>query len=149
MESCSNGTGFTSYPIRRMGLEYECRSCRTKKRSWRRRGGNCYPRKKDRKLGRQREEHHRDRKGHRVYEGKPRSDRAAGDVEMNSALLLLSLATAAPECDDLKRDMQALEIFLQDKADKEEFCPNLNWEQPDISVYKKELKSQLPEGCKK
>jgi hypothetical protein len=64
-------------------------------------------------------------------------------------LLLASLAFAAPECDDLKRDMIALELFLKDKEDKKEYCPNLKWEQPDISVYKKELKSQLPESCKK
>jgi len=43
----------------------------------------------------------------------------------------------------------ALEIFLQDQEDKENFCPKYKWEQPDISIYKKELKSQLPEGCKK
>tara|TARA_B100001250_G_C19764578_1_gene774119 strand:- start:1371 stop:1577 length:207 start_codon:yes stop_codon:yes gene_type:complete len=67
---------------------------------------------------------------------------------MNSALLLLSLASASPECDDLKRDMKALEIFLQDKADKKEYCPKLTWEQPDISVYKEKLESQLPKGCK-
>lgn len=66
-----------------------------------------------------------------------------------TSLLFLSLAAAAPECEDLKRDMKALEIFLQDKSDKEEFCPKLKWEQPDISVYKKKLKSQLPVGCKK
>lgn len=64
-------------------------------------------------------------------------------------LLLASLTFAAPECDDLKRDMIALEFFLKDKEDKKENCPKLKWEQPDISVYKKELKSQLPEECKK
>ncbi len=64
-------------------------------------------------------------------------------------LLLASLTFAAPECDDLKRDMMALELFLKDKEDKKEYCPNLKWEQPDIAVYKKELKSQLPEECKK
>jgi len=68
---------------------------------------------------------------------------------MNSALLLFSLATAAPECDELKRDMAALEQFLQDKSDKVEFCPKLKWEQPDISAYKKEIKSYLPKTCKK
>ena len=47
---------------------------------------------------------------------------------MTSSLLLFSLATAVPECDDLKRDMRALEIFLQDKADKEEYCPKIKWE---------------------
>jgi len=67
---------------------------------------------------------------------------------MTTGLLLLSLAAAAPECDDLKRDMKALEIFLQDKADHKEYCPKVKWEQPDISVYKEELKSQLPKECK-
>jgi len=66
-------------------------------------------------------------------------------------LLLLNspVAHAAPECDDLKKDMIALELFLQDQDDKEEFCPKLKWTQPDIEVYKKTLKSQLPEECKK
>ena len=72
---------------------------------------------------------------------------------MNAGMFLLMFnspyAEAAPECDELKRDMIALELFLQDKEDKKEHCPNINWEQPDISVYKKTLKSQLPEGCKK
>ena len=69
---------------------------------------------------------------------------------MKSGLLLLALIgnTNAQECDDLKRDMKALEIFLQDQEDHEKYCPKLKWEQPDISVYKKKLKSQLPEGCK-
>ena len=66
-----------------------------------------------------------------------------------TALLMMSLAVAAPECDDLKRDMKALEIFLQDKEDKKTYCPKLKWKQPDIEVYKKTLKSQLPESCKK
>ena len=44
---------------------------------------------------------------------------------------------------------RGLELFLKDQEDKEEFCPNLKWEQPDISVYKETLESQLPEECKK
>ena len=63
-------------------------------------------------------------------------------------LLMFNAAVAEPT-DDLKRDMRALELFLQDKEDHKEHCPKLKWKQPDISVYKKELKSQLPEGCKK
>ena len=64
--------------------------------------------------------------------------------------LLTALATAGePVCDDLKRDMKALEIFLQDQDDHAKYCPKKKWEQPDISVYKKQLKSQLPKGCKK
>jgi len=62
-------------------------------------------------------------------------------------LLLATLTTAGEPCDDLKRDMIALELFLQDQEDKEKFCPKVAWEQPDIEVYKKTLKSQLPEGC--
>ena len=66
-----------------------------------------------------------------------------------TGMLILSLAVASPESDDLKKDMRALEIFLQDKEDKKAHCPKLKWEQPDIEVYKKTLKSQLPESCKK
>tara|TARA_R110002073_G_scaffold76400_1_gene185596 strand:+ start:455 stop:670 length:216 start_codon:yes stop_codon:yes gene_type:complete len=70
---------------------------------------------------------------------------------MNTGLLML-LFTSDPalgqDCDDLKRDMIALELFLQDKKDHTEYCPKISWEQPTIDVYKKELKSQLPEGCK-
>tara|TARA_R110002153_G_scaffold1395_3_gene7219 strand:- start:3776 stop:4003 length:228 start_codon:yes stop_codon:yes gene_type:complete len=58
-------------------------------------------------------------------------------------------AAFSPECDDLKRDMKALELFLLDQDDHKNNCPKLKWIQPDISVYKKELKSQLPESCKK
>ena len=68
----------------------------------------------------------------------------------NSGLFMLMFTgaiTAAPT-DDLKRDMRALELFLQDQEDHKEHCPNLKWEQPEISVYKEKLKSQLPEGCK-
>ena len=57
------------------------------------------------------------------------------------------LKKARKDCDDLKRDMKALEIFLQDQEDHQEHCPEIKWVQPDIDVYKKTLKSQLPEGC--
>ena len=69
---------------------------------------------------------------------------------MQAGLFMLMFnAAVADTADDLKRDMQALELFLQDQKDHKEHCPNLRWQQPDISVYKEELKSQLPEGCKK
>ena len=64
------------------------------------------------------------------------------------SMLMFSLAFAEPT-DDLKRDMKALEIFLQDKEDKQNFCPKLKWKQPDIEVYKETLKSHLPKDCKK
>ena len=63
--------------------------------------------------------------------------------------LLLFNSSAAEPTDDLKRDMKALELFLQDKEDHKEHCPNIKWDQPGISVYKKTLKSQLPDECKK
>ena len=63
-------------------------------------------------------------------------------------ILLLSTVFAEPEC-DLAKKMKALEIFLQDQEDHEEFCPKLEWEQPAIEVYQKKLESQLPEECKK
>jgi len=70
---------------------------------------------------------------------------------MNSGILFLTLIsnTGTQQCEDLKKDMQALELFLQDQDDHEQHCPKLKWDQPDISLYKKTLKSQLPEGCKK
>ena len=66
-----------------------------------------------------------------------------------TALLLLTLNSPPLEepMDDLKRDTKALELFLQDKEDKQKHCPKLQWKQPRIEVYKETLKSQLPEGC--
>jgi hypothetical protein len=49
---------------------------------------------------------------------------------------------------DMKNDVKALEFFLQDKKDKEEYCPKLKWEQPKIEEYKKDPKSFLPKECK-
>ena len=62
--------------------------------------------------------------------------------------MLLGFALASEPCDDLKRDMKALELFLKDEEDHKTYCPTLKWTQPEIEVYKKELKSQLPENCK-
>lgn len=67
-----------------------------------------------------------------------------------TGFLFLALlgAPVADDADDLKRDMKALELYLQDQEDHKNFCPRIEWEQPDIDIYKKELKSQLPENCK-
>ena len=66
---------------------------------------------------------------------------------MKSALLLFSLASPVygQETDELKRDMKALELYLQDQKDYEEYCPKISWLQPEIEVYKEKLESQLPE----
>ena len=67
---------------------------------------------------------------------------------MNLLLFLAMVNSPLQEpIDDLKRDTKALELFLEDKEAKQARCPK--WKQPSIDVYKKTLKSQLPEGCKK
>ena len=66
---------------------------------------------------------------------------------MIAGLLIAALAVAGPQ-DDLKRDMKALEIYLQDQEDHKNYCPKTKWNQPDIEVYKRTLSSQLPKGCK-
>ena len=68
-----------------------------------------------------------------------------------SVLLFLAMSGSPLEepIDDLKRDTKALELFLQDKEDKNKHCPKVKWTQPSIDVYKKTLKSQLPSNCKK
>ena len=66
-------------------------------------------------------------------------------------LIMAALAFATAEtgepCDDLKRDMIALELFLQDQEDHSKFCPETKWKQPSIEVYKETLESQLPKNC--
>jgi|TARA_R110002012_G_scaffold192740_1_gene360345 hypothetical protein len=66
---------------------------------------------------------------------------------MKAALLIASMLTGGD--DNLKRDMRALELFLQDQEDHRTYCPKKRWSQPDIEVYKKSLRSHLPKGCKK
>ena len=63
--------------------------------------------------------------------------------------LALTLSMAEEPTDEMKRDIIALELFLQDEVDHKKFCPEICWEQPKLDVYKEKLKSQLPEECKK
>ena len=63
------------------------------------------------------------------------------------AALTMAAAETGEPCDDLKRDMIALELFLQDQEDHPKFCPEIKWEQPPIEIYKETLKSQLPKDC--
>lgn len=53
------------------------------------------------------------------------------------------------ETSDLKKNMAALEIYLKDQEEHKALCPEIKWVQPDIKIYKKNLVSQLPAGCKK
>jgi len=64
-------------------------------------------------------------------------------------IVMLSADVAADPSGDLCDKMKALELFLQDGEDYKEYCPELEWEQPTIEVYREKLKSQLPEKCKK
>lgn len=48
----------------------------------------------------------------------------------------------------LKRKLMGIEFYLQDRKDHEEFCPEIEWKQPKLKVYKKDPRSYLPEGCK-
>ena len=49
---------------------------------------------------------------------------------------------------DIKNNLLALEFFLSDKKSHDKFCPNIEWDQPSIEVYKKKPKSYLPDECK-
>ena len=77
---------------------------------------------------------------------------------MRTALLLcfvgaleLGVSTYEPikTSSDLERDAKALELYLQDKKDYKEYCPQIRWNQPPLSTYKETLKSHLPKDCKK
>ena len=66
-------------------------------------------------------------------------------------LVLCSLSTSAyklaTDLPEIERDARALELYLQDKKDHEDHCPNVEWDQPTLSVYKETLVSHLPDGC--
>ena len=68
-----------------------------------------------------------------------------------AAVLMISNPgpTVSQETDELRRNMKALELFLQDKNDHQKYCPGLRWSQPDIKVYKRTLASHLPPECKR
>jgi len=66
-----------------------------------------------------------------------------------SCLSLTAFATIGiSDLSDIERDALALELYLLDKKDHEEYCPTLQWEQPSLEIYKEQLISQLPEECK-
>lgn len=65
------------------------------------------------------------------------------------AISTATITTVSDDVADIERDARALELFLKDKKDFKKHCPDLNWDQPNIEVYKRELKSQLPKRCKK
>ena len=70
-------------------------------------------------------------------------------IKAGMFMMMFASGVAAEPTDDLKRDMKALELFLQDQEDHKKYCPKLKWDQPAIEVYKKQLKSQLPDQCKR
>ena len=52
-----------------------------------------------------------------------------------------------PAKEQMMVDMLSIELFLTDKKNFELYCQGINWEQPSIKIYKKELVSQLPANC--
>jgi hypothetical protein len=60
----------------------------------------------------------------------------------------VSAAKISADLSDMERDALALELFLQDKNDHRDHCPNMEWDQPSLEEYKRDLRSHLPEGCK-
>jgi hypothetical protein len=60
------------------------------------------------------------------------------------SLMLIDLEdTSEMECDAM-----AIQLYLEDMLDHEKYCREVEWEQPDIEVYKETLVSHLPEGCR-
>jgi hypothetical protein len=49
---------------------------------------------------------------------------------------------------EMERDARALELYLQDQKDHETYCPQIEWNQPSLNIYKETLTSHLPDGCK-
>tara|TARA_A100001515_G_C4572640_1_gene210240 strand:- start:107 stop:412 length:306 start_codon:yes stop_codon:yes gene_type:complete len=47
----------------------------------------------------------------------------------------------------LKNGVLGLEFYLQDKKLHERACPNLEWVQPSLEIYKENPKSYLPKEC--
>ena len=64
------------------------------------------------------------------------------------AISTATITTVSDDVSDIERDARALELYLQDRKDHEEYCPGIQWEQPALDVYKEKLTSQLPESCK-
>ena len=52
-----------------------------------------------------------------------------------------------PAKEQMMIDMLSIELFLTDKKNFKLYCEGINWEQPSIKIYKKELVSQLPPEC--
>ena len=71
-------------------------------------------------------------------------------VSLLTILFGLGMAAMATtdELSDIERDARALELYLQDQKDYEEYCPTTQWNQPPLDIYKGLLTSQLPLGCK-
>jgi len=71
---------------------------------------------------------------------------------MSLLMILFGLGMAAmattDELSDIERDARALELYLQDQKDYEEYCPIMQWNQPPLDIYKSLLTSQLPLRCK-
>jgi hypothetical protein len=59
--------------------------------------------------------------------------------------LIVDAEQLKSDLSDMERDALALELYLQDKQDHTDYCPQISWEQPPL---RETLRSHLPEGCK-
>jgi hypothetical protein len=59
------------------------------------------------------------------------------------SLLLVDLQDSSK----MEVEAMAIQLYLEDLLDHDKHCPQIEWEQPDIEVYKETLVSHLPEGC--
>lgn len=64
-------------------------------------------------------------------------------------MICVAAVALASDISDIERDARAIELYLIDKKAHKEDCPKIKWAQPKVEVYKKDLRSHLPAGCKK
>ena len=85
--------------------------------------------------------------GNRTYLSSWRLLEITHEVFNHNILNRFRIAPMGPPQEDiggLKKDTKALMHYLQDKKDHKEYCPEIDWNQPPLTTYKKNPKSYLP-----
>ena len=63
-------------------------------------------------------------------------------------LLISTLLIDLEDTSKMETEAMAIQLYLEDLLDHDKYCSEIDWEQPDIEIYKETLISHLPEGCK-
>jgi hypothetical protein len=63
-------------------------------------------------------------------------------------LLISTLLIDLEDTSKMETEAMAIQLYLEDLLDHDKYCNEIDWEQPDIEIYKETLISHLPEGCK-